>query len=67
MTSGLPPDVLDRRRAGVLPPVAVPFAGLLPFFADLLGTVLLSVVLCAGAGRAGADGRRRDAPLGGPR
>src|SRR4051812_24631351 len=44
MTSGLPPDTAERRRAGVLVPVAVPFAGWRPFFAVLLGTVLLSVV-----------------------
>src|SRR5205807_9978961 len=49
MTSGLPPDTPERRRAGVLVPVAVPFADWLPFFAVLLGTVLLSVV--RGCGR----------------
>src|SRR4051794_11545666 len=48
MTSGLPPATAERRRAGVLDPVAVPGAGLLPFFAVLLGTVLLSVVLGCG-------------------
>src|SRR3954447_3645456 len=47
MTSGLPPDTAERRRAGVLAPV--PFSGWLPFFVVLLGTVLLSVV--RGCGR----------------
>src|SRR4051812_35821150 len=51
MTSGLPPGVPERRRAGVLDPVAVPVADWLPFFVVLLGTVLLSVVRgCGGAG-----------------
>src|SRR4051812_49654437 len=49
MTSGLPPDTAERRRAGVLVPVAVPFGDWLPFFAVLLDTVLLSVV--RGCGR----------------
>jgi hypothetical protein len=65
MTSGLPPDTAERRRAGVLAPV--PFAGWLPFFVVLLGTVLLSVVLGCGAGHADGCGRDRCAPLGGPR
>jgi hypothetical protein len=46
MTSGLPPDAPERRRAGVLAPPAVPVEGWLPFFVVLLGTVLLSVVRC---------------------
>src|SRR4051812_47380183 len=45
MTSGLPPDAPERRRAGGFVPVAVPSTGWLPFFVVLLGTVLLSVVL----------------------
>jgi hypothetical protein len=62
MTSGLPPDTAERRRAGVLAPVAVPFADLLPFFVVLLGTVLLSVVRGVRASDATAV-----RPLGGPR
>src|SRR3954454_19814322 len=69
MTSGLPPATAERRRAGVLVPVAVPLAGWLPFFAVLLGTVLLSVM--RGWPASEASLRRRTqmcgAPLGGPR
>src|SRR4051794_28646710 len=54
MTSGFPPDTAARRRAGVL----VPLAGWLPFFAVLLGTVLLSVVRGVRAPDASDDGGR---------
>src|SRR4051794_1544353 len=53
MTSGLPPDAPERRRAGGFVPGAVPSTGWLPFFVVLLGTVLLSGVL---------GGRRRHVP-----
>src|SRR3954466_14162455 len=56
MTSGLPPDTAERRRAGVLAPV--PFAGWLPFFAVLLGTVLLSVVRATDTSDDGGRGLR---------
>jgi hypothetical protein len=62
MTSGLPPDAPERRRAGVLAPPAVPVEGWLPFFVVLLGTVLLSVVRGVRASDATAV-----RPLGGPR
>src|SRR3712207_592512 len=65
MTSGLPPDTVERRRAGVLVPVAVPFAGLLPFFVVLLGTVLLSVVLGCRLRHVSPGGRDRARPSAG--
>src|SRR3954471_12478999 len=62
MTSGLPPDTAERRRVGVLAPVAVPFVGWLSFFAVLLGTVLLSVA----RGCAASDAVRPSAGHGRP-
>src|SRR5688500_18958517 len=76
MTSGRPPPLAAvRRRAGVLVPPAVAAAVRVPSFLVFVGaTVLLSVVLGAGAGGPAPDGavaparprRRRGRPQGRP-
>jgi hypothetical protein len=45
MTSGLPPDAADLRRAGAFVPPAVASVISLPVWLVFVGTVLLSVVL----------------------
>jgi hypothetical protein len=58
MTSGRPPPLAAvRRRAGALVPPAVEAAAEVPVFVVFVGaTVLLSVVLGAGAGGPAPDG-----------
>jgi hypothetical protein len=67
MTSGLPPATAERRRAGVLVPLAVPFTGWPPFFVVLLGTVLLSVVRVPSSSLRRRRRTRMRCALGGPR